>query len=501
MKSFIPILVLSLALAATTKAELKLPAFFSDHMVLQAGVKTPIWGTASPNEKVTVTLAGVPVTTTAGADGKWRVELPPQKEGLNTDLTLDASGAQTIIHDVLWGEVWLCSGQSNMVRILPLTDNAEQVIAAANDPKIRMFTVERAAAIEPQNDLKGTWRLATPENAKTFSGVAYYFGKKVREVTGNPVGLIVSAYGGTYIECWLDEKTMEADPATKILQDRWNKHVVDLPSELEKYEADMKIWTPEAEKAKAAGQTPPRKPWHPLPADYPLSLNKLYNAMIHPLLGYGIRGFLWYQGETNATGNPNAEYGIAFAGLIKSWRNYWGNDQLPFYFVQLPNYEPPQKQYWPDMRETQRRTLSIPKTGMAITIDVGDPGDVHPKNKKDVGERLARIALANEYGQKIESSGPLIRTAKFSNGKTQLEFDHANGLKTTNGQPPLNFEVGDGTGAFKPATAAIVNNAIVLECAEISAPKFVRYAWVPNPTVNLVNGDGLPAAPFKIDIP
>ncbi|MEO6845931.1 MAG: sialate O-acetylesterase [Chthoniobacterales bacterium] len=501
MKFLFASLVFLLSVSFNVYAELKLPSFFSDHMVLQAGAKTPIWGNASANEKVTLTVDGKPVTTTAGVDGKWRVELPSQKAGHNTDITIDASGAQKVIHDVLWGEVWFCSGQSNMVRILPLTDNAEQVMAAAQDTQLRMFTVQRHPAIEPQSDLVGEWKLTTPENAKTFSGVAYYFGKKLRETTGNPVGMIVSAYGGSYIESWLDQQTMEADPATKKMQDEWSKYVTEIPAKKAKYEADMLVWTPAVEKAKAEGQPAPPHPYSPVPADYPFSPNKLYNAMVHPFVGYAIRGFLWYQGESNATGNPSSEYGIAFAGLVKSWRHEWGNDRLPFYFVQLPNFAPKNPQYWTEMRETQRQALSIPGTAMAVTIDVGDPEDVHPKNKKDVGERLARIALANDYGQKIESNGPMIRSAKFDQGKTRLEFDHAKNLKTTDGQSPLNFEIGDAAGVFKPATAVIVKGDIVLECAEIPAPKAVRYAWATNPTVNLVNGDGLPASPFKINIP
>ncbi|MEO6845709.1 MAG: hypothetical protein ABI443_00455 [Chthoniobacterales bacterium] len=194
-------------------------------------------------------------------------------------------------------------------------------------------------------------------------------------------------------------------------------------------------------------------------------------------------------------------YAKAFSGLITSWRHYWGNDQLPFYFVQLPNYSCPAHEHWPEMREIQRETLRLPKTGMAIIVDVGDANDLHHKNKKSVGERLARITLVSDYGQKMESTGPMIRTAKIAQGKPRLEFDHAGNLKTTDGQPPLGFEVADVSGVFKSATATIIDGGIVLECAEVPAPKTVRYAWAYNPSVDLVNGDGLRALPFKIDIP
>ncbi|MEO8205584.1 MAG: sialate O-acetylesterase [Chthoniobacterales bacterium] len=494
-------LVFLLALTVTTRAELTLPAFFSDHMVLQAGANTPIWGKARPHEKVLITLAGRSITATADANGKWRVDLPPQKESLNTDLTIEAPGSKKIIHDVLWGEVWLCSGQSNMARIIEQTNNAPQVVAAAQDPQLRMFTVEPRSMHELQDDLKGEWQLTTPKNAQGFSGVAYFFGKKLRETTKKPVGLFVSAYGGSFIKSWMDRQAMEADPETKAVMDTWNQYVQSLPAQEEKYKAALKIW--EAEKAKTDGQPATPKPNPPnYTADYSSAPTNLYNAMLHPLVGYSIRGFLWYQGESDGITPPDL-YAKSFFALIKSWRHLWNNDQLPFYFVQIANYMPPPPTvwHWPELREIQRQALVIPKTGMAVSIDIGDANDLHPKNKKDVGERLARIALVNEYGQKMEFSGPMIRAVKFNQGKTLLEFDHAKNLKTTDGQPPLSFEVGDEAGTFKPAKATIVNGGIVLGCAEIPVPKSVRYAWAPSPPVNLVNGDSLPASPFKMDIP
>ncbi|MEO6846075.1 MAG: sialate O-acetylesterase [Chthoniobacterales bacterium] len=518
MKFPFTLLVFLLAFAFNAHAELKLPAFFSDHMVLQAGVKTPIWGTAGPNEKVTITIDGGSVSATADAKGQWRVELPPQADGHNTDVTIAAPDTQKIIRDVLWGEVWFCSGQSNMVYFLELTDNSDAAIAAAQDPKLRMFIVKAQSNHEPQGDLLGEWKLTTPANAARFSAVAYYFGKKLRETTGYPIGMIVAASNGSAIASWIEPKILAADPVTNEELIAWGKYTQTLPAQDAKYKTDLQTWEAAAKTAKAAGQPAPPHPKPPRSVDFESGSGNIFNAMVHPFLGYAIRGFLWYQGESDATGNgispvegersvilgwsarSEEYYAKAFSALITSWRHDWGNDQLPFYFVQLPNYADEECEHWPEMREIQRKTLTVPKTGMAITIDVGDANNLHPKNKHPIGERLARIALVNDYGQKIESTGPMIRTAKFEFGKTHLTFDHARSLKTTDKQPPRTFEVADTNGVFKPATATIEGNDIALVCAEVPSPKVVRYAWEPSPSVNLVNGDGLPAAPFKLDV-
>ncbi|MEO6052677.1 MAG: sialate O-acetylesterase [Chthoniobacterales bacterium] len=498
MKAPLLYIGLLMAFVISAQGELKLPGFFSDHMVLLAGGKAPIWGTGAPGEVVTITFDGIATTVTADANGRWRAELPLQPEGHNADITVASSSGKKIIHDVLWGEVWFCSGQSNMARLLTSTANADRVIAAAQDPKLRIFTTRQTGNMKPQNDLEGEWKLVTPENAKNFSAVPYYFGKKVREVTGFPVGMIVSAFNGSKISSWIKLKALAANPATKVEVTVWDDYLKTRPKLEKKYKASLEAWKLEQVNANREGRAAPQKPEPPEGVNYQAAPGSLFNAMVNPFAGYGIRGFLWYQGESDADGRAE-HYGPAFAELITSWRQHWGS-MIPFYYVQLPNYDPYPAQNWAYVRELQRRALTIEKTGMAITIDIGDAKKVHPMNKKDVGNRLARIALVNDYAQEMESTGPMIREAKFKDGKTYLEFDHANNLKTTDGKPPRGFEVASEKSDFKPAKASIDEKGIVLKCPNVSAPKYVRYAWAPNPPVNLVNGDGLPASPFRLDV-
>jgi sialate O-acetylesterase len=461
-------------------------------MVLQTGQRVPIWGWATPGESIAVTFAGQTKSAVAApTDGAWKIYLDPLSVSAEPrDLTVTGTDSVTF-HDVLVGEVWLCSGQSNMQKPLgtwrgqPIpTVDYENAIAAANYPLIRMMNLKIAEPATPARDVDTTqrpvqdypwagWVPTTPESIDRikFSAACYYFGRKLYQTLNVPIGLIEATAGGTHIEAWTPASAFAADPA-------------------------LADWAKAAETPKVEYQS--------------TRVSTLYNGMIHPIAAYALRGVLWYQGESNVYNQDGAIYTNKMKALIDSWRADWGRD-LPFYYVQLPPllYSVTRTQYVksPDVEpifwEAQAAVLRLPHTGMVVTTDIGEPNNMHPPRKKEVGERLALWALAEDYGHKeIEPSGPLFRSMKVKHGQAILDFDHVGGGLIANDNQPLNwFTIAGADGKFVAATAAIKGKTVVVSSPQIANPAAVRFAWSEAASPNFFNKDGLPASPFRTDNP
>jgi sialate O-acetylesterase len=480
-------------------AEVKPASLFSDHAVLQTGMDVPVWGTASPGEKVTVSINGISASTAAASDGSWTVKLKKLKTGGPFEMTIAGSNTITV-HDVLVGEVWLGSGQSNMVFTLSkkntswagVNDEAG-VIAEANDPQVRMFTGKATKTYEPQKDILGEWKVCTPENAGDFSAVGYYFARGLRQRLKVPVGIVLEAYGGSTAEAWLPREVVANDPLLKPRLEAFDARAAYYRAHQDATNADA----PPAPVTINGRALPANKPMLD-PVEDQHQPTVLYNGMLAPVLPYAIRGILWYQGESIVGGRQGVEvYPHTMETLVKTWRARWGNGDLPFYFVQLAALNNVSNN--PVVREAQSQLLKLPHTAMAVTIDIGDETNVHPKNKAPVGERLMDIALAKSYGQKIEYSGPVYESMKIEGGKVKLKFSHASGLMAKGGKP-AEFEIAGVDERFVPAEATIEGDAVVVSSGDVPVPVAVRYAWKNYPRdANLYNSAGLPAAPFRTD--
>lgn len=634
---------------------LKLPAIFGDHMVLQCNQPVPIWGWAEPNEEVVVILNGKSLSVTkANQQGRWMVKLPPQPAGSPHELIIRTRRETVRFTDVLFGEVWVCSGQSNMEWPVALAQNAKQEIDTANFPQIRFFVVEKSIALEPQNDCKGRWVICNPETIGGFSAVGYFFGREIHQRLKVPVGLIGTYWGGTPAEAWTDLKTLESDLDFKPILERLPRGQETLQRLQEQYERALAEWREKAllkdsgnkgeemgwakpefndsdwatmnlpqvwersspqmnidgavwfrkvvtipddwvgkelilnlgpiddhdttyfngERIGSTGaETPnswtmPRRykvpsnlvkpganliavrvfdmwanggftglpdqmrleiaeggeepislagPWkfkiefardaskvpqQPQPPVNNWTPTGLFNAMVAPLIPYAIRGVIWYQGESNV--GRAYQYRKLFPALINSWRKAWGQGDFPFLFVQLANYlernPEPTESAWAELREAQLLTLkTVPKTGMAVAIDIGEANDIHPRNKQDVGKRLAMTALAIAYGQKIVYSGPIYRSMRIEGNKIRLFFDHVGSRLVAKGDKLVGFAIAGKDRKFVWANARIEGDTVVVWSEQVPDPVAVRYAWANNPECNLYNKEGLPASPFRTD--
>ena len=481
-------------LAGSLSAAVKLPALISDHMVLQRGVPVRIWGTASPGESVRVAFQGQEVSTAAAADGRWEAWLQPLAASGPFDLTVAASETQ-VVHDVLVGEVWLGSGQSNMEFALSNAIHHDDEIAQSSNPLMRLFKVKHAVADQPAADVQGAWQICGPETANHFSAVEYFFGRRLFEELRVPMGLIESDWGGTPAQSWTSKPAIDADPALQYVTDEWNGVLANYPAAKERYDRQLEEWSQAAAVAKAAGKTAPNRPGAPAGPGHQNTPAGLYNAMIAPLTPFAIRGVIWYQGESNASERHAYRYRRLFAGMIEDWRKQWGEGDFPFLFVQLANYR--SNDWWPVLRESQTATLALRNTGMAVAIDIGESKDIHPKNKQDVGTRLALAALHIAYGQPVEFSGPQFRQATRENGRLRVWFDHAEGMRAKGGDALTGFTIAGADGSFVPAEARIEGASIVVSSPQVAEPVAVRYGWADDPTCNLVNQAGLPAVPFR----
>lgn len=638
------------AQTAPDARSLKLPALFSDHMVLQREKPVHVWGWAPPGSKVSAAIGAANASATADASGHWSVSLPAMQAGGPHVLTITSGDEQVVLDDVLVGDVWVASGQSNMEWPLEATDDAEAVIAAASHPRIRLFTVARNVSDIPLDDVTSDgWKPANPETVRNFSAVAYYFGRKIQSELDIPIGLLHSSWGGTVAEAWtsgpalmqlpdfrgavqnikpgtytgpdvLQRVQREYDEALSkwmaemgvrdegnrmrgewarasfdasswktmtlpgLWEDQqlpgydgvvWFRKEIDLPAEFAGKEMTLLmgqiddadstwfnghlightqgyntrrsytipagiavegrnvilvrvldtgggggIWGEPENMALVYGdevitaiapldgawgyqpsvdlrgiRLPARPNLHNMPTH-------LYNAMIAPLTPFPVKGAIWYQGESNA--GRALQYRTLFPALIRDWRTQWKNEAMPFYFVQLANYmavqkDPNEASDWPLLREAQTMTLDVPHTGMAVTIDIGEADDIHPRNKKDVGERLALAALHDTYGRDVVYSGPAFRAMEREGNTLRLSFDHVGDGLVAKGGPLKGFAIAGPDRNFVWADAHIDGNTIVVSSPQIAEPVAVRYGWANNPVVNLYNKEGLPAIPFRTD--
>ncbi len=499
-------MIVAMALTALNggrlNADVRPHALFCDHMVLQQGLHAPVWGTAAPGEEVSVTIAGRTARGTADETGRWMVRLAPMQPGGPHEMTVAGTNSITIT-DVMVGEVWLCSGQSNMNMSLSLAMDAEAETAAADHPSIRLFTVPARILEEPVRDVQSRWQVCSPESAARFSAAGYFFGRHLQGELDVPIGLICGACGSSAAEAWV-----EMGALTEVIPDameRWQAEVDYEQGFRDKYEAEMAVWEPAAEKARAAGQEPPPKPV----LAYFVGRSRvhqpatLWNGTIAPLVPYGIRGALWYQGETN---EPRGhEYAMLLRALIASWRREWGQGDFAFLIVALapfrPIYDHPTDSGWAEVIEGQWQVArDDPLSGLAVTTDIGDAQDAHPKNKQEVGRRLALIALARVYGRDLVYSGPVYSTMEVEGNRVRLHFDHVHGgLTTMPGGPLTGFAIAGAERKFVWAEARIDGDTVVVWSDEVPEPAAVRYAWAKHPICNLANENGLPAVPFRTD--
>lgn len=504
-----------LALSATSLSALDLNPLFTDHAVLQQELPVPVWGTAKPGEKVTVTFGDQEKSAEADADGKWMVVLDPLTASADpAKLTAKAGDESATISDILVGEVWVGSGQSNMGLTVSRSITAEETVEAASKGEfknLRLFKVPVKGEDDRQSTVNAKWALPTPETVPGFSAAAFYFGAKLAKDRNVPVGMIQSANGGTNAFSWINNDTRDSDPVAETIRTYWAETVKNHPKAMKAYEVALAKWKEKAAAAKKAkekfDQRAPREPLGPTHVKRP---SGHYNAMVAPLEPYAIRGVIWYQGEANSRMPFYPGYKDLMLALVEDWRADWatasnGNVErrdFPFYLVQLPNFAGGDAEGWPAIREQMLKFWQDGEnTGMVVTIDKGDPKDIHPQDKKPVGERLAAFARANTYGEDIVFSGPIFDTIQIEGNKAVVSFRYTgSGLSSTDGKPLKYFEIAGADGKFVPATAEIDGDKLVVSSPAVAEPRAVRYAWVNNPEdPNFANKDGFPASPFRTD--
>lgn len=459
MRRILAVAVFMVLACGAVSAAVKPNSLFTDGAVLQRGIRVPVWGTANDGERVTVKFRDQVVSTVA-KDGKWRVNLTPLSAGGPYDMTI--SGDNTIkLTNILVGDVWICSGQSNMQFALTYDSNAAKVIPTATDKKLRLFTVPPAPSATPIDDVNSSWKLCSPDTVKDFAAVAYYFGLNLRQELGVPIGLINTSLGGTPAEAWTRLSAIMSNPDFRGLVDR-------------------RLSTTE---------------WAALKPGY------LYSSMIYPLQPYAIKGAIWYQGESNA--GRAYQYRTLFPAMVRSWREDWMQGDFPFLFVQIAPFmlksSTPQESAWAELREAQLLSAnSIKNSAMAVITDLGDENDIHPRQKGPVGYRLSLAARALAYGENVVYSGPTYKSMQVKDGRAIIEFDNAEGLAAKGG-PLTGFAIAGSDRRFVNAKAEIVGGKVVVSSPEVANPVAVRMGWANYPEVNLYNKAGLPASPFRTD--
>lgn len=489
------LLVLS-ASSVSLRAEVRLPKILSDHAVLQREAPIHIWGWADPGENVAVTLHGQERSTAADVLGHWEVYLAPEHAGGPYELKV--SGTNSIaLSDILIGDVWFASGQSNME--IPLNGfpgsavlkNAQQEIAGANQPNIRLLHIGRKTSDYPLQDQDATWTQCNPQTAASFSAVAYLFGRDIEEQEHVPIGLIDSTWGGTPAEAWMSLDGLSADASLMPVFSVWAK-LADTEQDMPAIRRKEQQEDLEAKKANAPR---PHHSWHPnLDSWAPAAL---FNGMVAPVVPFAIKGVIWYQGETNSNNSRANMYEKIFSTLISDWRREWRQGNFPFLFVQISSFKSDERETWGIVRDAQRRTLDLRNTAMAVSLDVGDPDNVHPPDKQTVAERLSLGARALAYGEKgLEYSGPLFREATVENAGMRVWFDHTAGKLVSKEANLPGFELAGEDHRFVKATARIEGETVFVGSPEVSHPRFVRYAWDNAPDATLFNAVGLPASTF-----
>ena len=503
MKSPFFILAFALALSSGLRAELKLPAIIGDHMVLQQKQTNRIWGWDAPGTKVNVSFAGQTKSSEAGQDGRWEVKLDPLPANAKPQVLGIAGTSKREIQDVLVGEVWMCSGQSNMGFQLNSDWNGDLEAAASKLPNLRLIKVPQVGTQELKTDFKGEWKASTPETARSFSAVGFLYGRYIHEILGVPVGLIDNAWGGSAAEAWVRRESLEKDPRFAALMDTTVKRETQLQSEKGKadFEQSIATWKAASEKAKAEKRTPT-----PVPVQW-LTGNarpgNIFNGIVHPTLGYGMKGVIWYQGESNA--GRAYDHAMLFPYLIEQWRKEWGQGDFSFYWVQLADFmaekPAPGESAWAELRETQTKTMALPNTGQAVIIDLGEGKDIHPKNKHDVAARLVRWALAKDYGMKLPYRSPEFKGIAIAGNTATITLDcFGSKLRTFDVAEARGFAICGEDKAWHWAKGKVVgDNQVEVSSDEVAAPIAVRYAWADNPVCNLFSNDGLPVTPFRTD--
>jgi sialate O-acetylesterase len=483
------VLTVTGTIAGAARADVKMPNIFGNHMVLQQGQKNRVWGMADPGEPIVVSIDKQTQKTTAGADGRWMVMLDPLSVGGPHELSVQ--GKTTIkFNDVLVGEVWICSGQSNMQWSVNASNDPDLERAAAKFPRLRMVNVPQVGTQEPQWNFNGKWQVCTPETVGNFSAVGYFFGRQLHQALDVPIGLINNAWGGSACEAWIRRDLLAADPKYKGMLDGWAKTeatFAELSGKSDLNEEQKK--TLNNLRGQMAGNHRPAN---------------IYNGVLKSHLGYGIRGAIWYQGESNA--GRAYQYRDLFPLMIESWRKEWEQGDFPFYWVQLADFmaekPEPAESSWAELREAQTMTMSrLPNTGEAVIIDIGEGKDIHPKNKVDVGRRLARWALAKDYGVKIAHHSPQFKAMEKLDAKIVLSFDHIDGgWRPFDVNEPRGFAIAGADKKFVWAKATILkDNRVEVSSDQVPAPVAVRYAWADNPVCNMYSQAGLPLTPFRTD--
>jgi len=483
----------------------------SDHAVLQRNMPLPLCGAAAPGERVTIEFRGRQHRAAADTAGKWRIVLDPQESGGPDDLVIStAAGRSVTVRDVLVGEVWVCAGQSNMAFALKDATGGLAEAAQAQLPLLRLLTVPHVVADQPCNKLPPTgWQACAPEAAASFSAVGYYFGKHLVEKLDLPVGLIQAAIGATPAESWVARTALESDGDYRPILERWRRSLACYPDPEQTYAKAFAEWDRAADTAEREGR--------PIPGAHPKLIGPghswtpsgLFNGMIAPLTAFPIRGVIWYQGA--AAPERAHQYRKVFRALIRDWRRAWGQGDFPFLFVQEAAFGPkraePCEHSWAELREAQQMALAEPNTAMAVAVDVGAEKDIHPPDKKPVGDRLALLARSTVYHQHIPCTSPVVRAMTIDGPRVRLRFSHTYGRLLTSDSGPLKgFAISGGATDFSRgnrgfvwAEAQIEGNDIVIWSHEVARPQAVRYAWAQNPTCNLINAAGIPAAPFRTD--
>jgi sialate O-acetylesterase len=480
-------------------AEVRLPNVLSSHAVLQRDAPIHVWGWSDPDETVTVHFHDQVSTASADNLGKWSLWLTPEHAGGPYTLTAQGSsnsGSVVTLSDILVGDVWVASGQSNMEMPLngfpgsAVLKNAQQEIAQANLPTVRLLRIEHNTSYFSVNDITATWTECRPQTAAEFSAVAYFFGREINAREHVPIGLIDSTWGGTPVEAWMSMDRIGSDAGLMPMFASWAHFTADL-GDMDRIIAREKR---EDAAAEQAHQPKPDHPWHPDARSWQPA--NLYNGMIAPLIPYTIKGAIWYQGETNSTPERAPMYTRFFSAMIQDWRTKWSEGNFPFLYVQISNFYSPNED-WGQLRDQQRRALDVANTAMAVTLDVGDRDNVHPADKQTVGARLALAARAIVYGEpQLEYSGPLFRTSAIEGSSMRVWFDHAKDGLAAHGPQLTGFEIAGSDGKFVPATAKIDGSTVVVEAQSVRHPEAVRYAWQGWTDANLFNKESLPASTF-----
>ncbi|MEM9281652.1 MAG: sialate O-acetylesterase [Verrucomicrobiota bacterium] len=484
--------------------DLKLATPFTDHMVLQQEKPVPIWGWADAGEQVRVEFAGQSVLASTDDNGRWQVNLEPltaSSESRTLSVSSDGNGKRIELTDVLVGEVWLGSGQSNMVMPVRNANNGGEEAAAARFPRVRLFKERSGFADEAQTTGAGEWLVCTPESVAAFSATLFFFGRELHKELDVPIGLIVSAVGSTGIESWISVEAQRANPDIAPYPKVVDALRAEGASEemMKRYEKQLAQWEENAKKARAEESPLPSKPRNPAEvAQHKNNIGGLFNGKIAPLVPYALRGVVWYQGENNTLPRKALYYRHHLPTLVRDWRARW-DDEFPFCWVQLPNYTGTSRD-WPTVREAMLETTALPKTGLAVTIDIGDAKRIHPKNKQEVGRRLALWALGEVYGKQVPATcGPLPEKQEIRGKEIVVRFKHTNkGLIAKDGEL-TGFTIAGKDRQWKSATAKIEGTTVVVSSPDVRRPVAVRYAWENLPTFNLYNGAGLPASPFRTD--